>query len=123
MIINSQISRLAIVILSFSSLCIAQKDPGVRGGPPGAGGPIKGLKANELALFVEGLARTTQLEAVCDTCNDVTLGSDTGQDPGDFVDRGVGGRNRDQADKAAEIVDVLARRGFRVGGFQAGTAP
>jgi hypothetical protein len=26
------------------------------------------------------LARTVQLESVCDTCNDVTLGSDTGQD-------------------------------------------
>jgi CxxC motif-containing protein (DUF1111 family) len=32
-------------------------------------------------LFVEGKARTVQLEGVCDTCSDVTLGSDTGQDP------------------------------------------
>jgi hypothetical protein len=36
---------------------------------------------NELALFNEGKIRTTQLEAVCDNCSDVTQGSDTGQDP------------------------------------------
>src|SRR5262245_39813381 len=29
-------------------------DPGVRGGPPGAGGPLDGLNVNELALFNEG---------------------------------------------------------------------
>ena len=33
------------------------------------------------ALFKEGLQRTTQLETVCDTCCDVTLGSGTQQDP------------------------------------------
>jgi hypothetical protein len=73
--------RAAIVALAFASLCFAQKDPGVRGGAPGAGGPIKGLKTNELALFTEGIRRTTQLESVCDTCSDVTLGSDTKEDP------------------------------------------
>src|ERR1044071_4364789 len=69
----------AILIAAFA--CIAQKDPGVRGGPPGAGNPIAGLTQNELALFSEGKLRMTQLEAVCDTCSDVALGSDTGQDP------------------------------------------
>ncbi len=73
--------RAAIITLSFTCLCLAQKDPGVRGGPVGAGGPIKGLQDNELALFAEGIARITQLESVCDTCNDVTLGSDTHEDP------------------------------------------
>ena len=76
------LSRISVVgVLSLTSLCLAQKDPGVRGGKPAAGGPVQGLNANELALFKEGIARTTQLEAVCDTCNDVTLGSDTGEDP------------------------------------------
>src|SRR5215471_5448519 len=65
----------------FVSLCLAQKDPGVRTGTPGAGGAISGLKANELALFNEGKLRTTQLESVCDTCSDRTLGSNTGEDP------------------------------------------
>src|SRR5437588_2774167 len=73
--------RCAITVLSLSSLCLAQKDPGVRGGPPGAGGPIPGLKPNELALFNEGKLRMTQLEAVCDDCSDVPLGSNTGEDP------------------------------------------
>lgn len=73
--------RAALVTLSFTLLCLAQKDPGVRGGPPGAGGPIQGLTLNELALFNEGKLRTTQLESVCDTCNDVVLGADTGEDP------------------------------------------
>ena len=73
--------RFAIVTLSCTFLCFAQKDPGVRGGPPGAGGPIPGLTDNELALFNEGKLRMTQLEAVCDTCSDVPLGANTGQDP------------------------------------------
>ena len=79
---HSPLSR-CLVLAAFAgvSLCIAQKDPGVRGGPPGAGGPIAGLKPNELALFVEGRRRMTQLEAVCDDCSDMPLGSDTGQDP------------------------------------------
>jgi CxxC motif-containing protein (DUF1111 family) len=34
-----------------------------------------------LLLFNEGKARTVQLESVCDTCSDVTLGSNTGEDP------------------------------------------
>jgi CxxC motif-containing protein (DUF1111 family) len=40
-----------------------------------------GLNPNEMLLFVEGKLRTTQLEGVCDTCSDVTLGADTGEDP------------------------------------------
>ena len=70
-----------LVAFDLVSLCFAQKDPGVRCGPPGAGGPLPGLTTNELALFGEGRLRMIELEAVCDTCNDVTLASDTGQDP------------------------------------------
>ena len=73
--------RFGILALAFTSVCLAQKDPGVRGGPPGAGAALPNLTANEQALFKEGKLRTTQLEAVCDDCSDVTLGSDTGQDP------------------------------------------
>jgi hypothetical protein len=67
--------------LLFTSLCFAQQDPGVRGGPPGAGGPISGLNLNELALFNEGKARLVQLEAVCNGCSDLPDGANTGQDP------------------------------------------
>jgi CxxC motif-containing protein (DUF1111 family) len=69
------------IALAFASFCFAQKDPGVRGGPPGAGAQLPGLTQNELAFFIEGKLRTTQLEAVCDDCSDVKLGSDSGQDP------------------------------------------
>src|SRR5215475_11274022 len=76
-----------IALLSFAlsfvsvSTSLAQKDPGVRGGPPGGGGPLPGLTTNELALFNEGRLRFIQLESVCDTCSDVKLGSNTGEDP------------------------------------------
>jgi CxxC motif-containing protein (DUF1111 family) len=42
---------------------------------------VPGLSHTELQLFNEGVNRTTQLEAVCDNCSDVTLGSNTGEDP------------------------------------------
>ena len=71
----------AIVTFSCSFLGLAQKDPGPRGGAPGAGGPIPGLHVNELTLFNEGKLRTVQLESVCDDCSDVTLGANTGEDP------------------------------------------
>jgi Di-haem oxidoreductase, putative peroxidase len=73
--------RCAITALSLVSLCMGQRDPGVRGGAPNAGGPLPWLTQNELALFFEGKLRSTQLEAVCDTCSDVVLGSDTREDP------------------------------------------
>jgi CxxC motif-containing protein (DUF1111 family) len=78
---TAQFPRILLVALLLACVCAAQKDPGVRGGNPGAGGPLPGLKVNELALFNEGKLRMTQLEAVCDTCSDVVLGSDTGEDP------------------------------------------
>ncbi len=40
------------------------KDPGVRGGPAGAGGPLPGLTNAELALFQAGVAAFGEVEAV-----------------------------------------------------------
>jgi CxxC motif-containing protein (DUF1111 family) len=69
----------------FSSPTFAQQDPGVRGGAPGAGGPITSLVApltkEELLLFTEGQRRFNQLEAVCDQCSDLVVGTDSGEDP------------------------------------------
>ena len=59
----------------IAAACLAQKDPGIRQGPPGAGGPLNGLTPIELSMFNEGLQMAIQLESVCDDCNDVTLGS------------------------------------------------
>jgi CxxC motif-containing protein (DUF1111 family) len=39
-------------------------DPGVRGGPPGAGTALPGLTADETAFFQDGLARFQEIEAV-----------------------------------------------------------
>jgi CxxC motif-containing protein (DUF1111 family) len=40
------------------------KDPGVRGGPAGAGGPLPGLTSEEVAFFQQGLATFTEVEGV-----------------------------------------------------------
>ena len=45
------------------------KDPGVRGGPPGAGGPLPGLTADELAFFQDGKARFAEVDAVTGGAN------------------------------------------------------
>jgi len=67
-------SSLVALFFAMSSMCLAQKDPGVRKGPPGAGTPLKGLTPIELQMFNEGLERAVQLEGVCDDCSDLTLG-------------------------------------------------
>jgi hypothetical protein len=42
----------------------APVDPGVRGGPPGAGGPLPGLTADETAFFQDGQSRFAETEVV-----------------------------------------------------------
>ena len=42
----------------------APVDPGVRGGPPGAGGPLPGLTADETAFFLDGQSRFAEIEVV-----------------------------------------------------------
>ena len=49
-------------------------DPGVRGGPAGAGTPLKGLTADETAFFQDGQARFADIEVV-------TKGSNNGLGP------------------------------------------
>ena len=44
-------------------------DPGVRGGPSGAGAPLKGLTADETAFFQDGLARFAEIEVVSKGAN------------------------------------------------------
>jgi hypothetical protein len=36
-------SKISVMTVFLTCSCFAQKDPGVRGGPPGAGGPLPGL--------------------------------------------------------------------------------
>jgi CxxC motif-containing protein (DUF1111 family) len=49
---------------SNSSQSSAAVDPGVRGGPPGAGGPVGGLTAAEQAFFTAAQARFEVIETV-----------------------------------------------------------
>src|SRR5260370_23164750 len=78
--LNSHITRssaqgvIAGLLLLSSSVCFAQRDPGIRGGPPGAGKPLDGLTTIELSMFKEALQSAIQLEAVCDDCTDLTPG-------------------------------------------------
>jgi len=44
-------------------------DPGVRGGPAGAGAPLSGLSADEIAFFKDGLARFSEIESVTNGAN------------------------------------------------------
>ena len=82
MLIASSILRAsalsAVALLLTSGAAFAQHDPGLRGGPPGAGAPLRGLTPIELSVFNEGIQRAIQLEAVCDDCTDVQLGSHVG---------------------------------------------
>jgi hypothetical protein len=70
-----RINTLAALLLAVSSASLAQKDHGLRPGPPSAGAPINGLTPIELSMFQEGLQRAIQLEAVCDDCADLLNGS------------------------------------------------
>ena len=47
----------------------APVDPGVRGGPAGAGAPLNGLTADETAFFQDGLARFAEIESVTNGSN------------------------------------------------------
>jgi hypothetical protein len=72
----------------------APVDPGVRGGAPGAGGPLPGLTPFETALWNEGRFRTTENEATCDTCSDVPPGTPipAGSPPDTTNSAGLGAR-------------------------------
>ncbi len=69
-------------------------DPGVRGGPAGAGTPLKGLTADETAFFEDGLARFAEVEAV-------TKGANKGLGPASTqINVSPATRSRMQADRA-----------------------
>jgi len=58
------------MLCGFSLLSVtafSQSDPGVRGGSPGAGGPLVGLNSNEVAFFNGALARFQEIDSVSGT--------------------------------------------------------
>ena len=76
-----------IFALAVTGSAIAEtpRDSGVRSGPPGAGSPLNGLTSIELSVFKEGLQRSIQLEAVCDSCTDLTPGKSLDPATANFV--------------------------------------
>jgi CxxC motif-containing protein (DUF1111 family) len=57
--------------LSFGAgMAFPQSDPGVRGGPPGAGGALVGLNSNEVAFFNGALKRFQEVDSVRGTLTD-----------------------------------------------------
>ena len=57
-------TALATLFLLTSRAGGAVVDPGVRGGPPGAGGPLNGLTADELTFFNDGLSQFNEVQVV-----------------------------------------------------------
>jgi CxxC motif-containing protein (DUF1111 family) len=57
-------AALAMCACALTQAARAPMDPGVRGGAAEAGGPLKGLTADETAFFQDGLARFAQIESV-----------------------------------------------------------
>src|SRR5260370_26875 len=56
-------------VYTFGQTRSAPVDPGVRGGPAGAGTPLKGLTADETAFFQDGQARLADVEVVTNCSN------------------------------------------------------
>jgi hypothetical protein len=118
---------LTVLLFLAGSACFAQKDPGVRKGPPGAGTPLPGLTPIEKSMFDEGLSRALQLEGVCDNCTDLTLGSPTDPAKGNLVTQtnssGLGVRfNGDQCTACHNQPAFGGSGGFMVPNPQAPTA-
>jgi CxxC motif-containing protein (DUF1111 family) len=58
------IIALITCVCSFCQTKATPVDPGVRGGPAGAGGPLQGLTADETAFFQDGQTRFAEIEVV-----------------------------------------------------------
>lgn len=59
---------------SAPSSVMGPHDPGVRGGPPGAGGPLAGLGTTALNYYNAALARFREVDSVSGTLNDAPPG-------------------------------------------------
>jgi len=61
------VSLVIIGTAALTDLALAQVDPGVRGGPPGAGGPLPGLNGAELKFFTGAQSRFQEVDSVSGT--------------------------------------------------------
>jgi CxxC motif-containing protein (DUF1111 family) len=63
----TSIASAVVASIALSGSALAQTDPGVRGGPPGAGGPLPGLNTTELAFFNAARAVFQEIDSVSGT--------------------------------------------------------
>jgi CxxC motif-containing protein (DUF1111 family) len=77
-----------VAALLAAPTALAQTDPGPRGGPPGAGGPLPGLSANELAFFT---AAQTNFQEVDTFANGLGPRMNLNQCSGCHIQPAVGG--------------------------------
>ena len=64
----------ALVLVRAPAADVVATDPGPRGGPPGAGGPLPGLSWAALQLFFAGQAALQEIDSVQGTMPDTGLG-------------------------------------------------
>jgi CxxC motif-containing protein (DUF1111 family) len=72
--VSKRLAGMWVVVLllcggAYSQTKPGPVDPGVRGGPPGAGGPLPGLTADETAFFQDGQTRFAAIEVVQGSSN------------------------------------------------------
>jgi len=59
--------RIAVGFLSLGVIALAQVDPGVRSGAPGAGGPVPGLTTQQLSAFTAAKLVFNEVDSVSGT--------------------------------------------------------
>jgi CxxC motif-containing protein (DUF1111 family) len=64
LVVGSLATALASGVCTIGHAAEGPIDPGVRGGSPGAGGPLSGLTQDEMAFFKDGLTRFVTIESV-----------------------------------------------------------
>ena len=60
-------ARISMACMLAAGMCLAQTDPGPRGGPAGAGGAYPTLNSNEILFFTQALARFQAIDSVSGT--------------------------------------------------------
>jgi len=63
----ASVLSIALGMLLLAGTAFAQHDPGVRGGPSGAGGPLAGLSSDEVNFFNSAKARFQEVDSVSGT--------------------------------------------------------
>ena len=68
------LAALLVVLIRVLQADFVATDPGPRGGPPGAGGPLPDLSPTELELFLAGQETIQEIDSVQGTIPDTGLG-------------------------------------------------